>query len=629
MNELTRTATFAAVAGGALILAYFAAPTSARRPAEYQQNKVGEVFFADFKPSDATALRVVTYDDKKGAAKAFSVEFKNGLWAIPSHHNYPADGESRLAKTAASLIGVKREELKTVKASDQAELGVLDPLESSDSGRKGMGQRLTLKKGEEILLDLIVGKPVKGRTGYYYVRRPDEKNATYVAKLDNIDLSTKFADWIETDLLKIDKADLIELLMNNYSVDEARGRLLKGDVNELSRAKAEDPWKLTGLKGDKDEVDTARVDGVVAAIDDLKIVGVRPKPRGLSRDLKKGEGIQLNQETMLELALKGFQFTQDGELVSKHGDFTAGTNKGVVYVLRLGEAAAGDEEQLEAGLEADAKKKDGEKKEDSKKAGGSNPPRYAFITVMFDDKYLGGKPVKPEAPAKPAEQKPDAPAKEAEKKEPAKTDAAKKDDGKKEEPKKEAEKKAASAEEAKKKYDEAEAKYKDALAKYESDLKAYDEKVKAGKKIVTELNERFADWYYVIPGEAYTQLRVSRKDLVKAKSADPKTNPGAGGLNLPGGFKLPDGFKLPQKTKAPAVPEETEKSAPKTEEPAKKESEKAPAKAAEKTEAPAAKSPPEKAPAKAEAPAAKAESAKKETEKKSVPEKTAEPAPKK
>jgi hypothetical protein len=45
----------------------------------------------------------------------------------------------------------------------------------------------------------------------------------------------------------------------------------------------------------------------------------------------------------------------------------------------------------------------------------------------------------------------------------------------------------------------------------------YDGKVAAGKKHAKELSERFAQWYYVIPGQTYAKIHLDRKDIVKKK----------------------------------------------------------------------------------------------------------------
>jgi hypothetical protein len=427
MSEMTRTGGFLAAAVVSAVLAAVFAPETELKPTELAGAKLGEEFYADFKnPNDATGVTVVTFDEAQGKPKAFSVEFKDGIWTIPSHHNYPADGAERLAKTAASAIGIKRDEVRSSSSEDYVELGVVDPLDPDVAKVKGRGQRITLKKGETVLCDLIIGKGVKNRTGYYYVRKPDEKS-TYVAKLD-IDVSTKFADWVETDLLKVERDDLRELTMNNYSIDESKGAIVEGDVVKLARDKSADPWKLADLKEATEEFQTARVNDVVNTLDDLRLVGIRKKPAGLSEDLKLAQGISLDQLTALDLQQKGFFVTREG-LRSNEGEFVAATDKGVVYTLRFGEIFTGDDLELEAGIktgDAKADAKDGEKKADTpegeKKEGdetlaeGPKANRYLFVTAHFDPKYLGPKPVAPktETPeaakpeeAKPAEPKPE------------------------------------------------------------------------------------------------------------------------------------------------------------------------------------------------------------------------------
>ena len=60
----------------------------------------------------------------------------------------------------------------------------------------------------------------------------------------------------------------------------------------------------------------------------------------------------------------------------------------------------------------------------------------------------------------------------------------------------------------------------------------YQEKVKKGRDRVKELNDRFADWYYVISDEVYRKIHISRENLFK-----PKEKPAApGGAPAPGDF---------------------------------------------------------------------------------------------
>jgi hypothetical protein len=48
----------------------------------------------------------------------------------------------------------------------------------------------------------------------------------------------------------------------------------------------------------------------------------------------------------------------------------------------------------------------------------------------------------------------------------------------------------------------------------------YDEKLATARKRVRELNNRFADWYYVVSDEEYAKIRLSRSGVIQAKPAD-------------------------------------------------------------------------------------------------------------
>lgn len=569
MNESTRTIAYVVTATAALLIAWFATPRVDISPQELAAANLGKWFYADFtNPREPTAIRVVTYNEEKATSKVFAVEFKNGLWTIPSHHNYPADGADRLARTAASVVGVTRDELKSTSAEDHEQLGVIDPLSSDSSKLKGRGQRITLSKGEETLVDLIIGKQVRDRTGNYYVRRPDE-TSTYVSKLD-IDLSTKFEDWVETDLLKLERDEVTDLVMNNYKVDPVRHELVQGDVNRLHRDKSADPWVLEELKEDSEELENQKLADMIGALDELKLVGVRPKAKGVRADLSIDTDIVKNQlqlsAIVAEMEARGFLIAQDENqsphLYANSGELEVGSNKGVRYTLRFGEVFVGDEMAVESGIEADKKKADDAEKTD-KEAGdggdkkdpsGKKSSRYMFVTTAFDPTLLGPKPVEPKNPeaATGDDKKPAEAAEEKEtgdKPEPKKKSTKPEENcGPQDEPKPESkpepvakpdeggdakpakaetkegdkpasEPKPKTAEELKKEYQEQ-------LTKYKADLKAYEDKEKAGKEKVEQLNRRFGDWYYVISSDNFNKLHLSRKELVKAKSKTIEDKPG-------------------------------------------------------------------------------------------------------
>ena len=151
---------------------------------------------------------------------------------------------------------------------------------------------------------------------------------------------------------------------------------------------------MDGLPADK-ELDSDKLRTLTDALADLKIVGVRTKPAGLTRDLKKStsEGITI-RESIASLQSKGFYLTKDGQLLSNQGDVLVYTDEGVVYTLRFGEVFFGAGNELTAGSPDDAEKKGEDKatsskdKDQAKKNEGTTENRFVMVTVAFDPGFI-------------------------------------------------------------------------------------------------------------------------------------------------------------------------------------------------------------------------------------------------
>jgi hypothetical protein len=451
MTEMRKTLTFA---GAAVVLAALAVATTPRQKAPDEFFDQGETFFPDFTdPNSARTLEVVTWDEATGSAVPFKVTYQGGRWTIPSHHGYPADGKDRLAKTAAGVIGVTKDDFRTDNAADYEACGVVDPLDTSNPSASGRGQRVTIKGDNDVVLaDLIIGKSFEGREGFRLVRVPGEKRV-YGARI-NLEVSTQFKDWIEPDLMMIDKEEIDRVVLKDYSIDEATGRLNVRD--EVTVNKDGDSWKMTGTPAGK-EVDTYKVGNLVRAVDELSIEGVRPKPEGLTASLgRAGGGVSISQSDMISLQDHGFYFARDGRLVSNEGELQTRTSDGVTYTLRFGEVVVGQGLAVTAGAAGGAQE------------GATGENRYLMITASFD-RALFPEPAR--ASNRSFENKPDSLLTLDERKQ--------------------------------KDVDAAHARW---LAR-----------VEAGQKRADELNARFAKWYYVISSDSFDSLRLRRTDLVRDK----------------------------------------------------------------------------------------------------------------
>ena len=167
MNEKKKTMYFA---GAALLLALLAFATTPSRVTPNAFLDQGEEFFPEFKdPNTATSLEVINFNEETGEAVPFKVEFRDGRWTIPSHHDYPADGKERLAKTAAGVIGITKDDFRSDNVSDHELCGVIDPLDETATTLSGRGKRVTIKgENDKILADFIVGKEIEGREGFRF-----------------------------------------------------------------------------------------------------------------------------------------------------------------------------------------------------------------------------------------------------------------------------------------------------------------------------------------------------------------------------------------------------------------------------------------------------------------------------
>jgi len=398
-----------ALAAAALALAISAAVVSPESRVPAIMSDQGQPFYPKFTDPEAPrTIEVVDWDDATATTQLLKVAFQHGKWLITSHYNYRVDIGDRLAKTAAALMDLKKDIVRSDSPQDHPKYGVVDPLDEKATSLTGRGKRVTLRDARgDILADYILGKPVEGKAGYRYVRVPGQKR-TYAVKTD-ADPSARFADWVNAGILRIASSSIRKVTINRYNIDTAAGGIVNQEMTVLTQDNGD--WKATS--GQKPNPAAIRL--MAATLDGLKIVDVRPKPPSLAANLRS-EKVELSLETMLSLRQMGYFLTPDGHLYSSEGEMNVETANGVTYSLRFGDVATGDT-----------------------KSGAPSDNRDLFVMVHFD-------------PAKAA---------------------------------------------------------------------AYKGDAAAGDRTARELNERFADWYYVISGKDFATLRLGRGATAAAKPPAP------------------------------------------------------------------------------------------------------------
>jgi hypothetical protein len=486
MSEIKKTAIF-------LVLAIlFVAAGILARPAEPERRVVddsGERFFAAFDPLDARSLEIVSFDEDHGRTNAFKVAHVGGVWSIPSHENYPADAKDQLAGAAAAIADLIKGSTVSDSAMDHERYDVLDPT-TETAALSGLGTRVTIAdEGGKALADIVIGAPVKDQEGLRYVRVPG-RDRVYIASLDTKTLTTRFEDWIEEDLLQLDSWDIRQIVVNDYSIDEVNQRIVQKDVLELSYDDESRKWTLAGL-AEAEELDLTAVNEMKRALDDLKIVSVHRKPSGLGAELRADDALQLDASAVSSLQSRGFYISK-GTLVSNQGETTVRMKDAVTYALRFGEIALGETAGLGLVTRDEAAP---DEEEDEGTA------RYLFVMASFDAGMLP-EPALEEVPALP-EGAPETV-----------------EEGTEEAPE------IATIRRQRERI----------LASNERLTKEHGEAVAKAHERVRQLNDRFADWYYVISDSVYQKIRVGREGLVKATSGEPAAPAGP----LPAG-PLPEG----------------------------------------------------------------------------------------
>ena len=402
------------VLGIGTILVGVAVATSPSPPSADMFAEEGEPLFPEFTdPTLATSIEITTFDEETASGSPFKVELRNGTWRIPSHENYPAEAEKRLVDTATRITELRKDSVRSDRADDHEKLGVLDPLSDSLTATRGIGTRVTLHdETQRVLADFIIGKEVEGRDGTRFARLAG-KNRTYAVKMD-VEPSTDFHDWIEPDLLKIDQSDIRRVDIDDYRIDEQFGTRISENLLFLSKEEGGD-WSLKGMK-EWQRIVRDKLDDLMGALDDLKIVDVRRKPPGITEGLRTEAGIQLTRTDLDQLQIMGYFLGRDGGLYSNEGEIRVWSKLGVLYILRFGELVRGTDVSEER--------------------------RYLFVTTQYDEGFIP----EPE------------------------------DESKKEE---------------------------------------WAKQVEEGKKKSKELTDRFAEWYYIIPGDEFSKTRLELDTLIE------------------------------------------------------------------------------------------------------------------
>lgn len=526
---MRRTLLFLAGGIGSLMLGIWAQPRFTPRKTETAEQRVLFPELSD--ASKAASLEIVKYDEELATLAPFKVVQSGGVWVLPSHQNYPADAKDHLAAAATELVDVKSLDVVSTSPADHETFGVIEPdPDKIKPGMTGIGELVEVRDAAGTkLARLVIGKQDKrpasteaGGRSLRFVRKAGQ-DPVYRIEIDTSKFTTRFDDWIEKDLLKLSPWDVRRLVLDDYTLAavESGGRIRveqqKKNRIDLAYDDKDAKWSIVKMEafGEKntpkeeklpegEELAAGKLNDLRNALGDLKIADVVRKPAGLSADLKAAESFSGDPEAVTSMQQRGFLPLTSGDILSTDGETIIGMKDGVEYVLRFGAATSLAEEAKENGTKEQAAAADG-----TDGTSGDTSGRYLLVMARFNEDLLEKPALEPlpETPKDPEKDKEDVgkPAEEA--------------DGKKD----------GDAAAKLKQADEAEAKAQAALeekrrVERENRRKqdAYDEAVKAAQKRVRELNNRFADWYYIVSEKEYDTIHLTREGVAQKKSAEPE-----------------------------------------------------------------------------------------------------------
>lgn len=585
MSETAKTLTFLAIAAVALFAGWASEP---RIVQENVESRIGQPLSPNFTdPGEAKRLKIVEFNEDSATLREFEVAEQDGLWTIPSKDGYPADAERQMAEAATALMDRKILKIAGESAGDHEQFGVIDPLSPKlEVGQKGVGTHVTIADiHDKPLVDLVIGREVKDATNDQHYVREANRDIVYVAEVDPTKLSTNFEDWIEKDLLKLNAWDIQQVQINDYSAElqpvmtpqgiaiqvawDPRAEFKFNYDDQNSKWTAEElkqfdkgSEKYTTFKlADDQELNTAKLDALKTALDDLAIVDVDHKPAGLSADLKAGKDFLGNAEARKDLRTLGFATvpnrdgSQGQELISSEGEAIVTMKDGVEYVLRFGDLRldSSGTAKTDATPAATA---------DKPKAGNKEVQRYLFAMARFNENAIK-KPVLEPLPPLPEENAPAAPAEASSLQRAGESETAPTSES--------AEPKASASTDTKQdaapapvappetkhspEYEKVLAERKRIETENKRKLDEYDALVEKGKLQVKDLNLRFGDWYFVVSDETFKQVRLGKADIVKKKGEPAGEPASAGGKNSAAGAP---GASIPGLPGLPSLPGATQ-----------------------------------------------------------------------
>ncbi|MEZ6134404.1 MAG: DUF4340 domain-containing protein [Pirellulaceae bacterium] len=360
-KEGLTTLTFAGVAAVACLLAWWFSPGAISSEKDLKGDITGKPIFAKFEdPAAASTFEIIKFDEELAQLEPFEVarDSKTQLWRLPSYDDYPADAAEQVSDAVTPLTSMPVIDIVSFDRGDHELYGVVNPDDEDLSVTgTGVGMLVRVKDDKDtILASLIIGKEVDGVEGQRYVRVPTE-DAVYTVEIDTTPFTTDFKKWIKDKLLDVTGFQITGIGLRDYLLTRTQGAvaMTRNFDADLTFEAGSSKWTLDRLVtyqgavqteeqlSEDEKLNDTKLNELRNSIQDLEIVGVYRKPKGLAADLKADQALMNNNESLQSLYARGF-YPQEGEagmeMFATGGETLVSTKDGVKYLLRFGESDA-------------------------------------------------------------------------------------------------------------------------------------------------------------------------------------------------------------------------------------------------------------------------------------------------
>ncbi len=189
---------------------------------EKLQSQINQALFEEFEDRKVNVIQVERFNPDLQSLERVTLQRRGERYVFPGYDNFNADNVKRIADAIGS---VKKKVLDVIsdKVEDHSRFGVVDPQDfQSTTNKSHVGRKITiLDSNRGTLASLIVGLPPDdpSKQNQRYVRIEGQPNI-YLVEFDDSILSSRFADWVELNLLRLGLLDTpVQIVNDNYRIN--------------------------------------------------------------------------------------------------------------------------------------------------------------------------------------------------------------------------------------------------------------------------------------------------------------------------------------------------------------------------------------------------------------------------